>query len=112
MIPIIIIYITVACFAIFGLRYHTHMLQLSSYQFQGYFRHLRTDRTRDIGHVVFLLFCLAFVLGGSISMILPAIAIVLCILIVLEATRMGVGMIMDGKQIDVNKLANMFTDVQ
>ena len=47
-----------------------------------------------------------------ISMILPAIAIVLCIFIVLEATRMGVGMIMDGKQIDVNKLANMFTDVQ
>jgi UDP-N-acetylmuramoyl-tripeptide--D-alanyl-D-alanine ligase len=75
MIPIIIIYITVACFAIFGLRYHTHMLQLSSYQFQGYFRHLRTDRTRDIGHVVFLLFCLAFVFGGSISMILPAIGL-------------------------------------
>ena len=47
-----------------------------------------------------------------ISMILPAIAIVLCIFIVLEATRMGVGMMMDGKQIDVNKLANMFTDVQ
>ena len=47
-----------------------------------------------------------------ISMILPAIAIVLCIFIVLEATRMGIGMIMDGKQIDVNKLANMFTDVQ
>ncbi len=47
-----------------------------------------------------------------ISMILPAIAIVLCIFIALEATRMGVGMIMDGKQIDVNKLANMFTDVQ
>ena len=47
-----------------------------------------------------------------ISMILPAIAIVLCIFIVLEAIRMGVSMIMDGKQIDVNKLANMFTDVQ
>jgi len=37
---------------------------------------------------------------------------VLCIFIVLEATRMGVGMIMDGKQIDVNKLANMFAAPQ
>jgi hypothetical protein len=35
-----------------------------------------------------------------------------CVFIVLEATRMGVGMIMDGKQIDVDKLANMFTGMQ
>jgi len=48
----------------------------------------------------------------KISLILPAVAIVLCIFIVLEATRMGVGMIMDGKQIDVNKLANMFAAPQ
>ena len=49
----------VICFAIFGLRYHTHMLQLSSYQFQGYFRHLRTDRARVIYHICFVLLVLA-----------------------------------------------------
>jgi hypothetical protein len=47
-----------------------------------------------------------------ISLILPVVAVVLCVFIVLEATRMGVGMIMDGKQIDVDKLANMFTGMQ
>ena len=47
-----------------------------------------------------------------ISLIFPVIAVVLCVFIVLEATRMGVGMIMDGKQIDVDKLANMFTGMQ
>ena len=30
--------------AVLGLRYFTHMLQLSSYQFQGYFRFLRTHK--------------------------------------------------------------------
>ena len=28
--------------AVLGLRYYTHMLQLSSYQFQGYFRFLKS----------------------------------------------------------------------
>jgi UDP-N-acetylmuramoyl-tripeptide--D-alanyl-D-alanine ligase len=35
------------------------MLQLSSYQFQGYFRHLRTDRARVIYHICFVLLVLA-----------------------------------------------------
>ena len=43
-----------------------------------------------------------------ISMILPAVAIVLCAFIVLEATRMGVGMIMEGKQINVDEIVKMF----
>ena len=47
-----------------------------------------------------------------ISLILPVVAVVLCIFIVLEATRMGVGMIMEGKQIDVDKLAEMFKSMQ
>ena len=47
-----------------------------------------------------------------ISLILPAVAIVLCIFIVLEATRMGVGMLMNGKQIDVDKLAEAFQGMQ
>ena len=42
-----------------------------------------------------------------ISMVLPAVAIVLCIFIVLEATRMGVGMIMNGKQINVDEVGQM-----
>jgi hypothetical protein len=42
-----------------------------------------------------------------ISMVLPAVAIVLCIFIVLEAIRMGVGMIMNGKQINVDEVGQM-----
>ena len=67
MFALIIMYITLACFAIFGLRYHTHMLQLSSYQFQGYFRHIRTDKKRMAGHVIFMLLSLAVFLRGSAS---------------------------------------------
>ena len=36
--------ITYVASAVLGLRYFTHMLQLSSYQFQGYFRFLRSHR--------------------------------------------------------------------
>ena len=46
MIFTILIYLPIVCFAILGLRYHTHMLQLSSYQFQGYFRFLKTTVTK------------------------------------------------------------------
>ena len=63
MILYILMCIPVICFAIFGLRYHTHMLQLSSYQFQGYFRHLKTDRNRVIFHLCFVLLTAALLLG-------------------------------------------------
>ncbi len=53
----------VICFAIFGLRYHTHMLQLSSYQFQGYFRHLKTDKARVIYHICFVLLVFALLMN-------------------------------------------------
>ena len=44
---ILIIFIIVyLCAAVLGLRYYTHMLQLSSYQFQGYFRFLKTTVTK------------------------------------------------------------------
>ena len=46
-----------------------------------------------------------------ISMVLPAVAIVLCIFIVLEATRMGVGMIMNGKQINVDEVGQMLNSL-
>ena len=36
---------------VLGLRYYTHMLQLSSYQFQGYFRFLRTIQSKYGLHV-------------------------------------------------------------
>ena len=43
----LIIFFTVyLCAAVLGLRYYTHMLQLSSYQFQGYFRFLKTTVTK------------------------------------------------------------------
>jgi UDP-N-acetylmuramoyl-tripeptide--D-alanyl-D-alanine ligase len=40
--------------AVLGLRYHTHMLQLSSYQFQGYFRHIRKNVLLVAVHLLFL----------------------------------------------------------
>ncbi len=43
------------CLAILGLRYYTHMLQLSSYQFQGYFRVLRTNNwKRVMAHIAYM----------------------------------------------------------
>ena len=47
-----------------------------------------------------------------ISMLLPVVAIALSIIIVLEATRMGVGMIMGGKQINVDELASLFAGME
>lgn len=46
-----------------------------------------------------------------ISLILPAAAIVLCLFIVMEAIRMGVGMIMQGRQIDINKVSELFASL-
>ena len=47
----------------------------------------------------------------TISMIIPVIAIVLSIIVVMEATRMGVGMLMEGKQINLTELESMFTEM-
>ncbi len=53
-----IAYLTVV---VLGLRYYTHMLQLSSYQFQGYFRFLRSKPQRYGLHVGYL--CLTVIAG-------------------------------------------------
>ena len=63
----ILIYLPIICFAVLGLRYHTHMLQLSSYQFQGYFRHLRTDKGRCIMHIAFILMFALFLSGEGVN---------------------------------------------
>ncbi len=76
MIFTIIIYLPVICFAILGLRYHTHMLQLSSYQFQGYFRHLRTDKARMIAHIAFILLFVVAMSGELINTGIQLIALV------------------------------------
>ncbi|SDB64865.1 UDP-N-acetylmuramoyl-tripeptide--D-alanyl-D-alanine ligase [Butyrivibrio sp. INlla16] len=49
---------------VLGLRYYTHMLQLSSYQFQGYFRFLRSKPHRYGLHVGFL--CVT-IIGGMLG---------------------------------------------
>ncbi|WP_408069625.1 Mur ligase family protein [Butyrivibrio sp. JL13D10] len=46
---------------IMGLRHYTHMLQLSSYQFQGYFRYLRSKPQRYGLHIGYL--CVTAILG-------------------------------------------------
>ena len=55
MIGNIIILLLVLVMAVLGLRYYTHMLQLSSYQFQGYFRFLRSIPRNLVAHGAFLL---------------------------------------------------------
>ena len=76
MIFTILIYLPIVCFAILGLRYHTHMLQLSSYQFQGYFRHLKTDKARMIAHIAFILLFVITMSGELINTGVQLIALV------------------------------------
>ena len=63
----VLIYLPIVCFAVLGLRYHTHMLQLSSYQFQGYFRHLRTDMGRVIAHLLFIALFFLTMAGEAVN---------------------------------------------
>ena len=76
MIFTILIYLPIVCFAILGLRYHTHMLQLSSYQFQGYFRHLKTDKARMIAHIAFILLFVITMSGELINTGIQILALV------------------------------------
>ena len=48
---LIIYFLTFLAAVVLGLRYYTHMLQLSSYQFQGYFRFLKSKPQRYGLHV-------------------------------------------------------------
>ncbi|RKM58723.1 UDP-N-acetylmuramoyl-tripeptide--D-alanyl-D-alanine ligase [Butyrivibrio sp. CB08] len=73
----ILVYLPIICFAVLGLRYHTHMLQLSSYQFQGYFRHLRTDIVRCIAHISFILLFVLTMAGEGVNRGIRLIAMVL-----------------------------------
>ena len=50
----IIIMLPLICLAILALRFYTHMLQLSSYQFQGYFRFLRGNWVKPLFHLLFI----------------------------------------------------------
>ena len=50
----IIILLPILGLAVLSLRYYTHMLQLSSYQFQGYFRFLRANWLRPLFFILFL----------------------------------------------------------
>ncbi len=63
MFMILITVIPAICLGILALRHFTHMLQLSSYQLQGYFRYIKTVLLRVIAHaaipVLFLLIMLA-----------------------------------------------------
>lgn len=59
-----------------------------------------------------LLFCYNTVpKNKTISMIIPIIAIAVSVIIVFEAGRMGIGMLMEGKQIDLKELEAMFTEM-
>ena len=60
-----------------------------------------------------LLFCYNTVpKNKTISMIIPIIAIAVSVIIVFEAARMGIGMMMEGKQINLNEIAAMFETME
>ena len=70
---VVITLIPYICLAILGLRYYTHMLQLSSYQFQGYFRFLKSNIARDIFHVLFLILLLPVFFADFEDPLVPAL---------------------------------------
>ncbi len=74
----IIIMLPLICLAILALRFYTHMLQLSSYQFQGYFRFLRGNWVKPLFH---LLFIVSVLLGFPIFEVPKGIQLVAAIAI-------------------------------
>ena len=48
---------------VLALRYYSHMLQLSSYQFQGYFRVLRSEKLKMLLHVMILVLSVFAIAG-------------------------------------------------
>lgn len=74
----IIIMLPLICLAILALRFYTHMLQLSSYQFQGYFRFLRGNWVKPLVH---LLFIVSVFLGFSVFEVPKGIQLVAAIAI-------------------------------
>ena len=64
-----------AAMGVLGLRYYTHMLQLSSYQFQGYFRFLKSAKLKLAAHFGMLLLAFsALFLTGVPGTIVIAVA--------------------------------------
>jgi UDP-N-acetylmuramoyl-tripeptide--D-alanyl-D-alanine ligase len=64
----ILLTVVFAATAVLGFRYYTHMLQLSSYQFQGYFRFLRTIQSKyglHIGAMCTLIAAGIFAVNGN-----------------------------------------------
>ena len=81
-IAIIIELIVILAVMIMGTRFYSHMLQLSSYQFQGYFRFLRTsNKIKDIIHLIFgALILVSLSLPNSlISIVLTIVLGVICV---------------------------------
>ena len=71
---ILISVVPVLALTILALRYFSHMLQLSSYQFQGYFRFLRSIRGKLIAHGAFaVLFFIWLFLPETMGIALPAV---------------------------------------
>ncbi len=66
--------VPVLVLAVLALRYYSHMLQLSSYQFQGYFRFLRSIKGKLIAHAAFMvLFVIWLVLPEAAGSVIPMV---------------------------------------
>ncbi len=60
--------ISVLCMAVLALRFYTHMLQLSSYQFQGYFKFLKSTPLRIVAHLLAMVAIIAGLVAPGISL--------------------------------------------
>ncbi len=71
---------------VLGLRHYTHMLQLSSYQFQGYFRYLRSKPQRYGLHVGFLFLTIiaGFLGSNSTARITRILSLVFLIFLIFQ----------------------------
>ncbi len=77
------------CLAFLGLRYYTHMLQLSSYQFQGYFRVLKTNIKRIVGHILYMIFSLfayhlSSLQGTMVPFVLLFVSLIIFIVLIIS----------------------------
>ena len=80
---LLVAFVPVIVLGVLGLRYHTHMLQLSSYQFQGYFRHIRNHKLLVAAHILFFIRALCYrPVNGMKGSLQFAVSLVLCAIII------------------------------
>ena len=80
--------VPVLAITILALRYYSHMLQLSSYQFQGYFRVLRSEKLKMILHAFVLVLPVLAIVGLDLN-VMPGLVVLGILLIAVLVCSAG-----------------------